>query len=496
MFREQAAHNRLIIVSNRLPIMVSKAEDGQWRSEPASGGLVTALGAVLHDRGGLWIGWPGTTEEDACELPELLSSVTEGTNYSFKPVVLTAAERDRFYLGFANEVIWPLFHDLQTRCNFDPSYWVAYEEVNRKFARVVAQHAQSGDYVWVHDYHLMNVADELRKLGTRAPVGFFLHIPFPPLDIFLKLPWRSQILRALLEYDLIGFQTMRDRQNFIQCVRTLLKDVTIRGKGHVVKANIGSREVKIGSFPISIDFHEFAQSAASPEVEAQIREIRAALPNNQLIFGVDRLDYTKGIPERLEAFRNALTRFPELQQNVTLLQVVVPSRTVIREYNDLKTEVERLVGEINGQFTQAGWIPIHYVFRSLTRVELLAYYRTADIALITPVKDGMNLVCKEYCACSSGDSVLILSEFAGSAPQLQRGALLVNPYDIEGTTEAIYQAWKMSPSERHARMRILRRSTREQDIYWWVNSYLKASAAPDIDDFPLLEDYVPMIVME
>ena len=488
--------DRLVIVSNRLSIVLTKTHDGEWHSEPGSGGLITAIAPILRKRGGSWIGWTGTVEEENADLSRVLAEATNASGYTLEPVILSANERDKFYLGFANEVIWPLFHDLQTRCNFDPSYWAIYQDVNRKFAAAVAHHATSGNYIWVQDYHLMNVAKSLHELGVNTPIGFFLHIPFPPLDIFLKLPWRSQILRALLEYDLIGFQTLRDRQNFVHCIRALLKDVTIRGKGQVLTTRINGREVRIGGFPISIDFHEFEQQAATPEVDDQVSETRAAFSDRQMIFGVDRLDYTKGIPERLEAFRNALKRFPELHQQVTFVQVVVPSRIVIREYHDLKVEVERLVGEINGQFTQAGWVPIHYMFRPLDRTELLAYYRTADIALITPVKDGMNLVCKEYCACNEEDGVLILSEFAGAAAQLQHGALLVNPYDVEGTAEAIYQAWKMSSAERRARLRTMRRSIREQDIFWWVNSFLKAGTMQDLDDFPVLDDYIPVIEME
>jgi trehalose 6-phosphate synthase len=484
--------NRLVIVSNRLPIVLTRAADGRWQIEPGSGGLINALAPVLRDRGGVWIGWPGVVEGEAGpDLEPLLAAAMHGAGYSLEPVILSAAERDKFYLGFANEVIWPLFHDLQSRCNFDPSYWAAYQAVNHKFAQAIARIRRASDYIWVHDYHLMTLARDLRALGVEAPIGFFLHIPFPPLDIFLKLPWRAQILHALLDYDLIGFQTIRDRHNFVQCVRTLRKDVAIRGKGQVIEARIGDRTVRLGSFPIGIDFQEFARQAASKGVADMAWYIHEALPDRQLILGVDRLDYTKGIPERLNAFKAALQRFPDLRQRVTLIQVVVPSRTDIREYTDLKEEVERLVGEINGQFTQTGWVPIHYIYRHLDRTELLAYYRTCEIALITPLKDGMNLVAKEYCACSLEQGVLILSEFAGAAAQLQRGALMVNPYDVEGVADAIYRAWSMDWDERRARMRSLRRSVREHDIFWWVDSFLRAAIASDLSAFPVLEEYIP-----
>ncbi len=491
MFTNKTREGRLITVSNRLPIMLTRADDGEWQIEPGGGGLITALAPMLRDRGGVWIGWPGVVEEDQVDIEPLLAHATGDSGYALKPVVLTATEHDKFYLGFSNEIIWPLFHDLQSRCNFDPTYWATYEAVNRKFAQAVAQHSRAGDYLWVHDYHLINVASELRALGVTNEVGFFLHIPFPSPDIFLKLPWRFQILRALLDYDLIGFQTLRDRQNFAQCVQALLKDVAIQDKGPVSLAQIGTRVVRVCALPIGIDFQEFAQQAASAAVADAAWYIHEALPGRTIIFSTDRLDYTKGIPEKLAAFRYALLHYPELHERVTLVQAVVPSRTDIREYAELKAEVERLVGEINGQFTRAGWVPIHYIYQRLSRTELLAYYRTSEIALITPLKDGMNLVAKEYCACSLEDGVLILSEFAGAAAQLQRDALLVNPYDVAGVAAAIYRAWTMGREERRARMRNLRRAIRERDIFWWVDSFLHAGATYSLNNGTLLEKFVP-----
>jgi trehalose 6-phosphate synthase len=302
------------------------------------------------------------------------------------------------------------------------------------------------------------------------------------------------LLNALLAYDLIGFQTLRDRRNFLDCLHHLTKGVGVRGRGRqVLTLHAGEREVRVGSFPISIDFNGFVKRAANPEVSAKVAELKRLLPNRQLILGVDRLDYTKGIPHRLAAFRNALQRYPALHERVTLVQVVVPSRVDIPQYHALRTQIERLVGEINGEFTRpGGWVPIHYVFRTLTRADLLAYYRTAQIALVTPLKDGMNLVAKEYCACSiEEDCALILSEFAGAAVELQRGALLVNPYDVEGVADAIYRAYTMTDAERRARMRRLRRAIREHDIFWWVDSFLRAVIAKDLSAFPRPQDYVP-----
>lgn len=485
-------HGGLVVASNRLPIALVRNPDGSVRVEPGSGGLITALLPVLRDRGGTWVGWPGISG-DISEFGPLLDEASKKSGCKLKAVPLTEDERRKFYHGFSNEVVWPLFHDLQSLCNFDPSYWRVYQNVNRHYAEVLAENRADGDFIWVHDYHLMSVAMELRRLNINVRTAFFLHIPFPPLDIFVKLPWRFQLLRALIEYDLIGFQTLRDQRNFIQCVRTLMNDVAVHGKGRLLTLRETGRDVKVGSFPISIDYNAYVKCATAKDVSDKVADLHKQLPNRQLILGIDRLDYTKGIPQRLEAFRNALERYPDLHERVTLIQVVVPSREDIPQYYELKNRIERLVGEINGCFTKpGGWVPIHYVFRSLDQSDLLAYYRTAQIALTTPLKDGMNLVAKEYCACSiDEDCALILSEFAGAAAQLQRGALLVNPYDIEGVADAIYRAFSMDINERRARMRRLRRSIREQDIFWWVDSFLHAAIAKDLSAFPLPEDYIP-----
>jgi trehalose 6-phosphate synthase len=310
----------------------------------------------------------------------------------------------------------------------------------------------------------------------------------------MKLPWRFQILLAMLKYDLIGFQTLRDRRNFLHCVRMLVKGADISGRGQVLTLGFGKKRLRVGTFPISIDYGEFSNRAKSQEVSEKAWYLHEDLSGQQIILGVDRLDYTKGIPQKLKAFRYALKRFPELRGKVVLIQIVVPSRRDIPEYEDLKIEIEGLVGEINGKYTRSGWVPIHYIFRNLNRSELLAYYRTAEMALITPLKDGMNLVAKEYCASNlEKTGALILSEFAGATAQLQRGALLVNPHDIEGIAETIYQAYRMDQEERRIRMRKLRRSIRRQDIFWWVNSFLEAAIAKRLDNFPLLEDYSPTV---
>jgi trehalose 6-phosphate synthase len=457
---------------------------------------VTALVPVLRDRGGTWIGWPGTSDQSP-GLQGALNAASRRLGIDMRGVQLDEADVDNFYHGFSNEIIWPLFHDLQGLCQFEPKYWRSYKAVNRRFAEAVSAECGKADFVWVHDYHLMNVAAETRSLGCKVRMGFFLHIPFPAADIFFKLPWRSALLNALMQYDLIGFQTVRDRRNFIQCLRAADGGFTVQGKGNIVTVTADQDTTTVGNFPISIDYESFSQQAASPEVSARADELHRLLPNRTLILGIDRLDYTKGIPHRLLAFRNALDRYPELRERVSLIQVVVPSRVDIPQYRDLKIQIEQLVGEINGTFMQpGGWVPVWYVYGTLSRNDLLAYYRAAHIALVTPLKDGMNLVAKEYCASSiEEDCVLILSEFAGAAAQLHRGALLVNPYDIEGVADTIQRAWSMPYEERRNRMRSLRRSIRDYDIFWWVDSYLQAAVDRHLSDYPHPENYVPQPVL-
>ncbi len=479
------ARRRLVVVSNRLPFVFMHDGDGAWHAVAGSGGLITALLPVLRNRGGVWIGWSGA-DGNGDAMRQAAEAASRDAGYRLVTVPLTPTEVDRFYLGFANRVIWPLFHDLQSLCDFDPAYWRTYRDVNRKYALAVADEAGPQDFIWVHDYHLMNVAAELRTLGSGTRLAFFLHIPFPPLDMFVKLPWRMSLLHALLQYDLLGFQTARDRRNFTDCVRALMPDVGLRGRGHLIEAHLQGRTVRMGSFPISIDYNHFLRQAATPEISHAAAELRRVMPGRKLILGIDRLDYTKGIPHRLKAFRNALASFPELRSRASLIQVVVPSREHIAEYHSLKLEIEQLVGEINGEFSKpGGWVPVWYVYGSMRRADLLAYYRAAHVALVTPLKDGMNLVAKEYCACSiEEDCVLILSEFAGAAPQLQRGAILVNPYDIEGVADAIRRACEMPLEECRARMRAMRRSIRESDVYGWVDEFLGAAFARNLGDFP------------
>ncbi len=456
---------RLVVVSNRLPVSFKK--DSQARL--SSGGLVTAMVPVLNKWGGLWIGWPGTSGD----MKQELDIFAENQAYNLCPVSLSQEDMTGFYNGFANQVLWPLFHGFPTKCVYDSWFWECYDRVNQNFARTVAENTIKSDYIWIHDYHLINVAQKLKQIQVSRNCGFYLHIPFPSPDTFLNLPWRKQIINSFLEYDLLGFQTKKDRDNFLHTVQIMLPAVKISSSHNACfQLQNKSKTTQVCFFPISIDFEEFSAQAAEQESSASLQTVK----NQQTILGVDRLDYSKGIPERIKAFGQFLKNYPEFRERVSLEQVVVPSRENVAEYKRLKEEIEGLVGQINGQYSSLGWTPIQYIYRNLAREQLVAKYQQADIALITPLRDGMNLVAKEYCACKNSLSgILILSEFTGAATQLSPEALLVNPWDTDNVAQTIFQACTMPQQERRRRMLAARNKIKLQDIYWWLNSFLETS---------------------
>lgn len=464
---------RLIVVSNRLPIVISQDQD-EWDIKPGSGGLVTALEPLIKAHRGMWIGWPGCGAE--APIDDLVKRFGAEQGYDLKDVPLDAEEVEKYYRGFSNETLWPLFHDLLGNCIFSLENYRVYEEVNRRFAEVTAEVSTTEDIVWIHDYQLILSGWYLRQMQSPRTLAFFLHIPFPSTDLFRRLPWKESLIEGLLAYDLIGFQTARDHRNFIRCAMTLNQDIEIksRRRSQTILRH-GDRLIKVGHFPISIDFTDFARRAGTKEVAEAAWYLHENYEHRQLMLGVDRLDYTKGIPERFLAFERALEKYPAMQEKVSLLQVVVPSRTMVPDYIDLKSQLEQMAGRINGRFSQHGWVPIHYHYRSLDQTQLLAHYRSAEIALITPLRDGMNLVAKEYCACSvDNKGTLILSEFAGAADQLGKHAILVNPYDVEKTADAIYRAFTMPPAEKRRRMALLRAQIKRTDVHAWLKTFLAA----------------------
>jgi trehalose 6-phosphate synthase len=471
MWSNKVNARRLIVVSNRLPITIEVA-DNKFRLQPSSGGVVSALVPILRESKGCWVGWTGTDYDDT--LVELVNDWKSTQPFTVAPVYLSAEEKGCFYHGCSNEVIWPLFHGLPSRCTFNSAYWRGYCKATAKFADAVEDVASEGDFIWVHDYHLMMLAGGLRARGFRERMAYFHHIPFPSPDVFEMLPWRTELLRALMHFDVIGFQTARYRQNFVDCLRRYLDDVQI---GRIINGQLvhaAGRTAIVENHAISIDFKTFAQDAAAAEVAEAAQAMRERFSRMRIVLGVDRLDYTKGIIERLQAFRTLLECHPELRNRVTFVQIVVPSREDIPEYRRLRLGIETLVSKINGEYGDPGWCPIQYFYRSVSRTELLAFYRAAHVALVTPLKDGMNLVAKEFCAARTDYSgVLVLSEFAGAADELSNGALIVNPHDSEGVAAMLYLALHMDEQEQRARMLLLRSHIRRHDVFRWSQAFLK-----------------------
>jgi trehalose 6-phosphate synthase len=454
----------MILVSNRLPVR-TECIDGQNRLHRSSGGLVPALAPVLSENGGCWVGWTGT------DYDETVSNLIKRSSkdYCLEPVFLTPSEEIGYYRGFSNEILWPLFHDVPSRCRFDSSYWKTYCNVNDKFAATVQHLSRPDDFIWVHDYHLILQARALRARGMDQNLAYFHHVPFPCPDVFEVLPWRNEILQALLQFNTLGFQTLRDRNNFIACLRHWLPGIRVRhDTAESVTVRTEEHCATVGAYPISINYEDFASASADPAVDAMVRSIR----NVRLILGVDRLDYTKGIPERLMAFQEFLEQYPEQRGQVTMLQIAVPSREDIPEYMNLKLRIETAVSRINGQYGFPGWTPVQYFYRSVSRSELIAFYRAADVALVTPLKDGMNLIAKEFCASrTDSQGVLILSEFAGAAEELHCGALVVNPYHTELVAALIQRALRMSEGEQCTRMNAMRSQIQAYDVFRWARSF-------------------------
>lgn len=463
----------LVVVSNRLPVSMQRGPDG-WRITPSHGGLVTALNPVLERSHGTWIGWTGNEHDD--DVDRALEEASAHANCHLRSVPLSHEEEDLYYRGYSNEALWPLFHDLLGYCKFDREAWEMYCTINERFADRVMETAGPDDVVWVHDYQLCLVGHYLKQKGFRNPVIFFLHIPFPSSDLFRRLPQRLELIDALCAYDTIGLHTRQDRENFVDAACWMFDDVGVRHRDRVSTLFFEGRQVQVGNWPIGIDFDEFYDHASSDEVDRESWLFHEHFEDRSIIFGLDRLDYTKGIPERMEAFARFLEKYPDMQGKVCLYQCVVPSRTHVPDYQNLKEHIEMLVGRINGRFSEAGWVPIHYAYGSLSRRELLGRYHACELALITPLRDGMNLVCKEYVtSCVDDRGVLILSEFAGAAEQLGEGALLVNPFDVDQTADAIHRGLTMPADERRRRIQQLRAVVRENDVHRWVRSIFTAA---------------------
>lgn len=451
--------SRLIVASNRVAD-VSKAVQ--------SGGLAVALADALSERRGVWFGWDGSVVSD--EKPTGIT-ITQHENVRTATVPLTQRDYDDYYVGFSNNVLWPSFHYRLDLGVIDARSIDGYRRVNQRFAQSVAALLEPDDLIWVHDYHLIPLAAELRALGVRHDVGFFLHIPFPPPDIFLAVPEAHWLARTMFSYDVIGFQTKADTQNFR---RYVVEHADGEEIGEHQIAAFG-RTTTVRPFPIGIDVDAFYQMAHTPKADEQIERLyRRSMASSQIV-GVDRLDYTKGLPDRLRAFRRLLELYPENRKAVTLMQISPPTREDVAAYSDIRQELEGLSGAINGEFSDFDWTPVRYIHRALPRDTLAALFRGSQVGLVTPLRDGMNLVAKEYIAAQDADNpgVLVLSRFAGAAEELEE-AILVNPYDTEEVAQSLQRALTMRKEERCERHKALMARIRKHDVTNWRESFLTA----------------------
>ncbi len=455
----------LVVVANRLP--VDRDPDGGWQRSP--GGLVTALEPVMHAEGGAWVGWPGQADL------HLEPFDHDGTR--LVPVELSEAEVEDYYEGMSNETFWPLYHDVIAAPRYRRVWWDAYVRVNRRFAEAAASVAPDGGTVWVHDYQLQLVPALLRALRPDLTIGYFHHIPFPAYGLYSQLPWRRQVLEGLLGADVIGFQRVADAGNFARAIRRQLHFETRASGIRVPQPDGPPRTALARAFPISIDADAYQELAASPAVRARAAEIRQSLGDpGRILLGVDRLDYTKGIGHRLKAYGELLAEGRLQVEDVTLVQVASPSRERVRSYVELREDVELTVSRINGDYDTVGHTAIRYLHQGYPREEMVALYLAADVMLVTALRDGMNLVAKEYVASRIDNSgVLILSEFAGAADELGM-ALRVNPHDIDALKDAVIRAIRMPGAEQGRRMRALRRKVSENDVAAWSRSFLAALA--------------------
>jgi len=468
-----ASGSDFIVVANRLPVDLVVAEDGSqtWKRSP--GGLVTALEPMLNGRDGAWVGWPGVPDAE----PEPL--VQDGV--LLHPVRLSETEVTEYYEGFSNATLWPLYHDVVAPPVFHRHWWHTYVRVNKRFAETVASIAAPNATVWVQDYQLQLVPAELRRLRPDLRIGFFLHIPFPPTELFMQLPWRTQIVQGLLGADLVGFHTPGGVRNFRWLAARLAGSRLTGGGGRRPgEINYDGRTVKVGAFPISIDSANLDRLARTPAVRARANKIRGDLGNpKRIVLGVDRLDYTKGINLRLQAFHELLMDGRIDSSDTVMVQLATPSRERVEHYQQMRDDIELTVGRINGEFARVGHPAVHYLHQALPREELAAFFVAADVMLVTPLRDGMNLVAKEYVACKFDLSgALVLSEFAGAAIELNV-AYLVNPHDLDGLKNILYEALTVLPEEGRRRMRALRRQVLTHDVDRWARSFLDTLGLPD-----------------
>lgn len=462
-----------IVVANRLPVSVKKI-DGKLEFHASSGGLATAMSSLKDQVGEmLWIGWPGISSDEltAADKATITRRLKE---YSCQPVFLNAKQVHDFYEGYSNDTLWPLFHYFKSKTQYQDSYWAAYKEANSLYCKVVVAHAAPDATIWAHDYHLLLLPEMIRQKLPNSKLGLFLHIPFPSFELFRYLPNREAILRGMLGADLIGFHIYDYAQYFLGSVRRVLGH---ESAGSVIA--LPDRAVMVDTFPIGIDYKKFSKVARSKEVSQQIKVLDERYKDQKIILSVDRLDYTKGIPQRLQAYDAFLKKYPKWHQKISLVMVAVPSRTEVESYKELRDEIEQTVSRINGTYGTLEWAPISYQFQNLPFENVVALYAKADIALVTPLRDGMNLVAKEYIACKQKhNGVLILSEMTGAADELME-AIRVNPNDTQEIVCALSKALKMPKKEQRQRLASMQARIKNYSVQHWANDFVRELAATD-----------------
>ena len=469
---QDPAHRPLTVLSNRLPYNFP-SNDTAGKPKRNVGGLVNALEPVLVRRGGMWVGWDGVTMDSQSDVDEAAASprtIRTESGVRLLGVPLSEEELENYYHGFCNRTLWPLFHGLVDTTFFRPEYFTSYVQVNRRFTEMLMAHVDKSDRIWLHDYHLLLVPRMLRERGFTGRIDLFIHIPFPPSEVFRALPWRKDLLDGFLAADSVVFHVEPYRDNFVNLTTELIGAVPTPADqdGRVVVHHERGGTV-VAAAPIGIDVDEYESRSRKPEVLQLAEKIRGDHEGRMLLFGADRLDYTKGILERLRAIDRMLTLRPETAGPFNMVQVVVPSRHQVQEYRELKEKLDREVGRINGVHARTGWIPLHYQFRALSRDELVATYLAARAALVTPLRDGMNLVAPEFVASRTDEhGVLVLSEFAGVSRILGQ-ALIVNPYDVDGCAVAVHDALTMTPEEQHSRMVHMRERVRANTVSDWAD---------------------------
>jgi len=455
--------SKTIIVSNRLPVSL-RHRKGKFEFKPSAGGLATGLGSIYKEGENIWIGWPGNTVEDPEQRAEIILELHE---LKMAPVFLTKEDVEEFYEGFSNETLWPAFHYFTQYMVYNPVHWEAYVRVNEKFCEAILKKAGPEDTIWVHDYQLLLLPKMLREKLPNATIAFFQHIPFPSYEIIRMIPWREQLLEGMVGADLIGFHTYDDMRHFLSAVGRI---TGLSSESGYLQAE--NRIINVDSFPMGIDYDKFANQAKSRKTQGIVREFRKQVEDQKLIITIDRLDYSKGIPQRIQAFAQLLKEHKELHGKVAMIMIVVPSRDKVQSYKELKEEIDLLVGRINSEYSTLTWVPVHYFYRSFPFEELSAFYSMSDIALVTPLRDGMNLVCKEFVASKTDQTgVLILSEMAGASKELQ-DAVLVNPNDQQSVIDAIYNSLSMKPAEQKARMVSMQKSLKKYDVFQWVKVFM------------------------